>query len=179
MKYLATAAVLVCAFALAVAAQPRPVERETKAAAASHSGPAPETFRAKYEGGLFGFSKKEEGTLKFDDANERLVFFGKEGKERFGIPYGALQAVSPESEWAGSTTGTVVKNAPVIGAGTLGSLLKEKRRYLVIEFFDHNEARVTTSFRVDDKELLGAVIQALGEKAELTAQGDAFYRQRR
>jgi hypothetical protein len=126
-----------------------------------------------------GFSKKEEGTLKFDDANERLVFFGKEGKERFGIPYGALQAVSPESEWAGSTTGTVVKNAPVIGAGTLGSLLKEKRRYLVIEFFDHNEARVTTSFRVDDKELLGAVIQALGEKAELTAQGDAFYRQRR
>ena len=35
-------------------------------------------LEAKYEGGMFGYSKKIQGTIKFDDANERLVFFGQD-----------------------------------------------------------------------------------------------------
>ena len=53
--------------------------------------PAPASFEAKYEAGMFGFSKKTVGTLKFDDANSRIVFYGEDKKEMFGVPYDALR----------------------------------------------------------------------------------------
>ena len=62
-----------------VSAQPRPVDKTTTPVAVK---PAPPTFPAKYEGGMFGFSKKEDGTLRFDDGNSRLVFFDKDQKEK-------------------------------------------------------------------------------------------------
>ena len=177
MKKLGIVALFVCASALGVFAQPRPVDRDAGAPAAVR--PAPVSFEAKYEGGLFGFSKKEEGTLKFDDANERIVFFGKDGKEQFGIPYASLLVVSPQSQSVTSTTGQVVKNVPLIGAGILGGFIKEKRRYLVVQFNDPDaDARGTTSFKLDDKALLDSVIQSLGQKAKLTQRGDAYYRPR-
>ena len=70
----------------------------------------------------------------------------------------------------------MVKYIPLPGAGLAG-LLKEKRRYLVIGFDDPDvNARGTVSFRVDNKEALDAVIQALGTKAKLSPRGDAYYR---
>jgi hypothetical protein len=33
------------------------------------------SFKAKYEGGMFGFSEKETGTMKFDGSNQRLGLF--------------------------------------------------------------------------------------------------------
>lgn len=161
----------------AAIAQPRPAD--TAGPAPIKAKPAPVSFEAKYEGGLFGFTKKEEGTLKFDDENQRIVFFGKEGKERFGIPYKSLLVVSPQSRSVTSNTGHVVGAIPVIGAGILGGFIKEKRRYMLIQFNDPDaDARGTTSFKVEDKELLDSVIQALGEKAELRQRGDAYYRPR-
>jgi hypothetical protein len=177
MKKLGFIAIAIFAFALAAYAQPRPAE--TVAAVPVKAKPAPAAFEAKYEGGLFGFSRKEEGTLKFDDANQRIVFLGKEGKERFGIPYKSLMVVSPQSRAVTSNTGNVVSNIPLPGAGILGGFIKEKRRYVLIQFNDPDaDARGTTSFKVEDKELLDSVIQTLGEKAQLKQRGDAYYRPR-
>jgi hypothetical protein len=39
--------------------------------------PAPKSVKAKYEGGVFGYTKTMEGTLTFDDQNNRLVFKDK------------------------------------------------------------------------------------------------------
>ncbi len=170
-------AITVLALGIAAYAQPRPADAGS--ATTVKAKPAPAVFEAKYEGGLFGFSKKEEGTLKFDDENERIVFHGKDGKERFGIPYKALVVVSPQSRSVSSNTGTVVSHIPLPGAGLLGGFIKEKRRYMVVQFNDPDaDARGITSFKLDDKELLDSVIQTLGEKAKLTQRGDAYYRPR-
>jgi hypothetical protein len=138
---------------------------------------APASFEAKYEGGMFGFSKKEEGTLRFDDANERLVFFDKQQKERFHIPYKSVMVIYPQSRSVTSTAGHVVRNIPLPGA-ILGGLIKEKRRYLILHFDDPDveAARGLVNFKLDNKALLDSVIQSLAGKASLTQRGDAYYR---
>jgi hypothetical protein len=163
--------------AVGVNAQPRPVGTATVAPAVARAA-APATFAAKYEGGMFGFNKREVGMLKFDDENERLVFFGKDKKEAFGIPYKSLLVVSPTSRSVTSTAGQVVRNIPLPGA-VLGGLIKEKKRYLVVQFDDPDvDAKGVINFKLDNKELLDSVIQSLGQKANLTQRGDAYYRPR-
>jgi hypothetical protein len=158
-----------------VSAQPRIVEKKIEKP--QPAALAPVSFKAKYEGGLFGFSKKEEGTLKFDDANFRLVFFDKNDKERFGIPYKALIVIYPNTESVQSGTGKVVQNVPLMGAGIAGQFIKKKVRYLVISFDDPDmDAKGTTSFRLESAELLELVVQTLGTKAEMQPRGDAYYR---
>ncbi len=160
------------ACASVASAQPRPVDKNTKTTPVQ---PAPSSFGAKYEGGMFGFSKKEEGTLRFDDANSRLVFFGKDQKEKFGIPYQSMLVVTPQSQSVQSTTGKVVSVIPY--GSLIGGFIKEKRRYLVINFDDPDvEAKGVLSFRIDDQPLLDSVIAALGTKAELKQRGDAYIR---
>lgn len=157
-------------------AQPRPVEASSKPAAGASVNPAPTSFEAKYEGGMFGYSSKEVGMLKFDDDNRRLVFFGKDQKEKFSIPYKSVQVIYPQSKSVTSTTGQVVRNIPLPGA-FLGGLIKEKRRYLVMHFDDPDvEARGLVNFKLENKELLDSVIQSLAGKANLTQRGDAYYR---
>lgn len=176
MKKLSFAAFAILAIAVAAYSQPRPVDRS---GSSEKAPPAPAMFEAKYEGGLFGFSKKEEGTLKFDDENARIVFLGKNGKELFGIPYRSLVVISPQSRSVTSNAGHIVGAIPVIGAGILGGFIKEKRRYMVVQFNDPDaDARGTTNFKLDNKELLDSVIQTLGEKAKLTQRGDSYYRPR-
>lgn len=157
-----------------VYAQPRIVvnkaEKTSPALAAA-------SFEAKYEGGMFGFSRKEAGTIKFDDANLRLVFFGKENKELFSIPYKAMIVIYPQSQSVQSTTGKVVQNVPLPGAGLAGIFIKEKRRYLVINFDDPAlDAKGTVNFKFDDAKLLDSAIQTLGGKAEMQQRGEAYYR---
>lgn len=60
--------------------------------------PAPQTFKAKYEGGVIGYTKKQDGTLTFDDTNSRLVFRDKQQKEVLFIPYGAISAAYPDTQ---------------------------------------------------------------------------------
>ncbi len=176
MKKLGLISIVVLSLSVLAFAQPRPVENAAKPAAPAKLAPA--SFEAKYEGGLFGFTDKETGTLKFDDANQRIVFLGKNQKERFGIPYTSLLVVSPQSRSVTSNTGNVVSHIPLPGAG-LGSLIREKRRYMMLQFNDPDaDARGTVSFKIENKELLDSVIQTLGEKAKLTQRGDAYYRPR-
>src|SRR6266852_2693961 len=89
----------VCAIGLVVivaaaslAQRPRTMTQETAAASTNMPPPppAPQTVKAKYEGGVFGYNKKMEGTLSFDDANQRLVFRNENQKEILFVPYAAL-----------------------------------------------------------------------------------------
>jgi hypothetical protein len=168
------------AFSIAAFAQPRPVEKKSEQKTAGETSvrtQAPSSVAAKYEGGMFGFDEKQEGTLKFDDENERLVFFGKDQKEKFSIPYEAMNLVYTGTKSVRSGAGTAVSVIPLPGAGLAG-LIREKRRYLVISFSDPNiEARGIANFKLDDK-VREAVVRALGEKAKLTPRGDGFYRPR-
>lgn len=161
-------------FSVGSFAQVRPIEtpkQDTK-----QTKPAPDSFAVKYEGGMFGFTDSEEGTLKFDDENRRIVFYGKDQKEKFSIPYKSMLIVYPQSKSVNSTTTKVVKNLPLPGAALAG-FIKEKRKYLIINFDDPDvEAKGTTSFKIESKELLDSVVVALAEKAKLTQRGDAYFR---
>jgi len=167
-------ALFVCA--AVVSAQVRPTPKSADSTAAQTT--AQTSFNAKYEGGMFGFEDKREGTLKFDDVNERLVFFSKDQKEQFALPYDAMVLVYTGTRSVRSGTATAVSVIPLPGAGLAG-LLREKRRYLTIQFSDPNiEARGIVNFKLDNDKTRDSVIHTLGKKAKLTQRGDAYYRQR-
>lgn len=160
-------------FVGAALGQMRPPEKETTP---KDVKPAPSTVNAQYQGGFFGVRDKESGTLKFDDANERLVFFGEDGKERFGIPYTSVLMVYPDEKSVTTTAGNVVRHIPLPGAGLAG-LIKEKRRYLILNYDDPDvDAKGTTSFKLDNKDILESVIFSIGTKAKLKQRGEAYIR---
>ena len=174
MNKIIFAAVLALSFSALVFSQPRPVDRSTESKA--DIKPAPESFPAKYEGGMLGYSVKEAGTLKFDDVNNQLVFLGKAGKEVFNIPYDVLLAIYPQSRSVTSTTGNVVSHIPLPGAGLAG-FIKEKRQFLIVQYDDPNvDVKGIANFRIENKELLDSVLQTLAQKANLKQRGDAYYR---
>ena len=176
MKYTEYAFIAILVLASFAVAQPRAVDKTPTPAKVK---PAPASVTAKYEGGVFGFDRKEEGTLKFDDENQRLVFYGEDGKEKFGIPYEALLIVSPSEKSVTSTAGNVIKYIPLPGAGLAG-LIKEKKRYLVVQFDDQDvDAKGTTSFKLDNRELLESAVHTLGNKAKMRQRGEAYIRAKR
>ena len=186
MKNIIFILALLTAFSVASQAQgvrdPKPSAQTNKTEQTNSQqpkpAPAPKTFNAKYEGGLFGFSETIKGTLNFDDMNERLVFRNKENKEVFALPYKSLLVIYPDSRSYRPTAATVGSVIPLPGAGLLG-LIRAKNPYLVMQFDDpDSDAKGTTSFKLDNKELLRSVIYTLGEKAALKQRGDAFYRPR-
>lgn len=175
MKSFFTAFIML-AISAGIAAQVRPAG--TDGTSSDRKDPAPQSFEVKYEGGMFGYGKKESGTLKFDDINERIVFYGKDGKEKFSIGFQQISVISPQSRSVTSTTGNVVRNIPLPGS-VLGGLIKEKKRYLIVQFADRDaDVSGTVSFKLDNLKLLESVIQTLGEKAKMTQRGDAYYRPR-
>ena len=159
------------------AAQPRIVEKKERAQPAAL---AQVSFKAKYEGGMFGYSEKETGTLRFDGNNYRLVFFGKNNKELFSIPYDAIQVIYPQSKSVQSTGGKVMERLPLPGAGIAGIFMKNKTRYMVINFDDPDvNAKGAINFKFNSQEMLNSAIQTLGNKAEMEQRGDAFYRKKK
>ncbi|KXK06495.1 MAG: hypothetical protein UZ17_ACD001000453 [Acidobacteria bacterium OLB17] len=162
----------VLAGAFAAGAQPRPIVTGPK-----NVTPAPESFAARYEGGMFGYSEKFDGTLAFDDTNERLTFKTEKG-EAFSIPYESLIVVYPQSQSVSTTAGSVISAIPVPGAGLAG-FIREKRRYLILQIDDPDaNVRAAVNFKLASKELLDSVVAALGAKAKLTQRGDAYFRPR-
>ena len=155
-------------------AQPRPVEKTTPVPAN-----VPASFEARYEGGIFGNSRKEKGNLKFDDANERVVFNGQDQKEMFSIPYSALLVIYPDSKTSVSQTGNVVSRLPLPGAGLAG-LLSKSSKYLIVRYDDQDvDAEGTANFKFDDRNLLLTFINTLGSKAKMKQKGDAYYRSKK
>ena len=155
---------------IAAYAPPRPIPAAAKPVKAP-----PQTFAARYEGGMFGYADKRDGTLSFDEIGERLVFKTSEG-EIFSITYTSLLVVYPQSQSVSTTAGSIISAIPVPGAGLAG-FIREKRRYLILQIDDPDtDVRAAINFKLDSKELLDSVIAALGEKAKLTQRGDAFFR---
>lgn len=151
--------------------QPRPVDKTAPLPA-----DLPSSFDARYEGGIFGASSKENGVLKFDDANSRVVFYRKDQSEMFGIPYEALLVIYPDSKESVSTTGNVVSRLPLPGAGLAG-LLTKNTKYLIINYDDADiDVKGTANFKFDDKDKLLLFINALGTKAKMKQRGDAYYK---
>ena len=110
--------------------------------------------------------------------NERLVFYGEDGKEKFSIPFSAMLVVYPQSKSVTSTTGNVVSHIPLPGAGLAG-FIKEKRRYLIMQIEDPDaDVKGVVNFKLESKDLLDSMLAAIAQKARLEQRGDAYYRPR-
>jgi hypothetical protein len=155
--------------AVASFAQPRPAEKTV-------DPNAPVSYEAKYEGGIFGASGREKGSLKIDEANSRVIFNRQDGREMFSIPYDALVVIYPDSKVAMSQAGNVLSRVPLPGAGLFG-LMSKSSKFLIINFDDPDiNAQGVANFKFDDKKQLLNFIHALGSRAKMTQRGDAYYR---
>ena len=136
---------------------------------------APKTVKAKYEGGIFGYNKKQTGTLNFDDESQRLVFRDKAQKEYISIPYKSIAAAHADTQSRRPTAASVLGSASIYTLPAL--LIRKKYRYLTMQFSDPDtQVSGTTSFKVDNKELLETILAAVAYKAELTPRGEAYVR---
>jgi hypothetical protein len=174
IQILCAASLVLALTAAAQAQRPRTIDRSAQ----SSSAPAPASVKAKYEGGVTGYMKKQTGTVNFDDAGARLVFKDKDAREYFSIPYKSFAAAWSDTHAVTSTAAKVVSAVPLYGIGLTSLLMpKNKQRFLVIQF-DDPDTRMsgTTSFKMENKELVASVLSALAQKAELKPRGEAYIR---
>ena len=160
----------------AVAQRPRTPEPEKDKAATP--APAPKSVKAKYEGGVFGYTKTMEGTLTFDDENERLIFKDKKPPKEIHIPYSAITSAFADTQKRQPRAATVASAVPVIF--TLPArFIKTKVRYLTLQYSDpDSKVSGITSFKLENKEILQSVLVTLAQKAELTQRGDIYVKKR-
>ncbi len=173
---LTSAGLIVLALVFSAAAQsPRTAD---KSATTPKPPPAPQSVKAKYEGGVFGYNQKQEGTLNFDDVNNRLVFRDKTGKDVLFIPYTAVSQEFADSQANRPKSASILGSVPVpYGINPIG-WIKTKNPYVTIQFFDpDSHVGGITSFRVDSKEICASVVNTLADKAGLVAHGEIFTRQ--
>ena len=159
----------------AVAQRPRTPEPEKDKAAPA---PAPKSVKAKYEGGVFGYTKTMEGTLTFDDENERLIFKDKKPPKEIHIPYSAITSAFADTQKRQPRAATVASAVPVIF--TLPArFIKTKVRYLTLQYSDpDSKVSGITSFKLENKEILQSVLVTLAQKAEMTQRGDIYVKKR-
>ena len=177
MKFTGLLLLTVILAATVCAQRPRPVEKSAPTNATQAVPPAaPQTMKAKYEGGIFGYTKTMEGTLSFDDTNQRLLF-RKDQKDLFFIPYNAVNSAFADTQKRRPTAATVAQNVPYFG-WPLG-LIKTKVRYLTLQYSDP-DTRVSgvTSFRLDSKDLVDSAVYTLANKAGLVQRGEIYVRKR-
>jgi hypothetical protein len=160
----------------AVAQRPRTPEPEKDKASAP--APAPKSVKAKYEGGVFGYTKTMEGTLTFDDENERLTFKEKKPPKEIHIPYSAITSAFADTQKRQPRAATVASAVPVIF--TLPArFIKTKVRYLTLQYSDpDSKVSGITSFKLENKEILQSVLVTLAQKAEMTQRGDIYVKKR-
>jgi hypothetical protein len=177
---LLTGVVLLMMTAGAVMAQrPRTMNQDKVESTANvpPPAPAPQTVNAKYEGGVFGYNKKMDGTLSFDDVNQRLVFRDGKQKEILFVPYNAITGAYGDTHAVRPSAATVASNIPYIGLPA--SLIKTKVRYLALQYNDpDSKASGVTSFRLENKDLLDSVLNTLAGKAGLFKRGEVFIKKK-
>lgn len=162
----------------AFAQRPRTMDPEPAKTPAPAPAAAPKTVKAKYEGGVFGYRKTMEGTLTFDDANNRLLFKDKKPPKEISIPYESITSAFADTQKRRPTAATVASHIPVIYS-LPAHFIKTKVRYLTIQYSDP-DSRVSgvTSFKLENKELLESVLATLAQKAEMTLRGDIYVKKR-
>lgn len=147
------------------------------AQASAPTNPAPQSFKARYDGGVFGYNRKIDGTLAFDDAEKRLVFRDKGNQVLFVVPYSTVSAAYADTRSRRPAAASVVSSAVPYGLGLPALLIKNKYRYLNLQYRDAETERVgTTSFKLGNKQLLESVVATLAAKAELTKRGEIYVR---
>lgn len=161
---------------LAAAQRPHVADTQTNSPASVPPAPAPPTVPAKYEGGMLGYSKAK-GFITFDDVNGRLLFQDQQRREVFSIGYSAILAIWPDTKSQTSTAGRVIAGVVPYGLGLPALLVKNKTRYLVVQYRDPDIAAAgITSFKLESKETLHSFLHTLGQKAQMTQRGDAYIR---
>lgn len=178
-KLLLGVSLLIALMASAVIAQrPSTMSNQAKPEAVA---PAPQTVPAKYEGGVFGYRKKQDGSLTFDDANKRLVFRDKHQKEVFSIPYDGVMMTFADTQSRRPAAASVIGSIPLpYGANIPAWFVKKKYRYLTVHYSDPDaQVAGVTSFKLQNKEILASVVATLANKAGLTPRGDIFVRRGR
>ena len=140
--------------------------------------PAPATVKAKYEGGVFGYNKKLDGTVNFDNQNERFVFRDNKGKEILFVPYKSITGAYGDTHKVRPAAATVAQSIPSLYA-LPAHFIKTKVRYLTVQYSDpdSNVAGVT-SFRLENKDILDSVLFTLAGKAGLIRRGQVFVRKK-
>ena len=77
--------------------------------------PAPKSMKAKYEGGVFGYRNTMDGTLMFDDENNRLLFKDNKPPKEITIPYAAINSAYADTQKKRPAAATVASNVPFYG----------------------------------------------------------------
>ena len=156
----------------------RPRSMETEPDKAPAPPPAPTTVKAKYEGGVFGYTKTMEGTLTFDDENKRLVFKDKKPPKEIHIPYDAITSAFADTQKRQPRAATIASHVPVIFA-LPAHFIKTKVRYLTLQYRDpDSQVSGITSFKLQNKEVLASVLATLAQKAEMSQRGDIYVKKR-
>ena len=160
----------------AFAQRPRTAESEPQKTPPAKQ--APKTVKAKYEGGVFGYRKTMDGTLTFDDGNNRLIFKDKTPPKEISIPYDSITSAFADSKKTRPAAATVASNVPSIYA-LPARFIKTKVRYLTLQY-DDQDSHVSgiTSFKLEDKEMLESVLQTIAQKANMTLRGDVYVKKR-
>ena len=176
MKLIATLFLTLSMAVVVCAQRPRAIDNTPAADATKATpAPAPQTMKAKYEGGVFGYNKTMEGTLSFDDTNKRLLFKNNKQKEVLFIPYQAVNSAFSDTQKRRPAAATVAQHIPYIGF-PLG-FIKTKVRYLTLQYSDPDtNVSGVTSFKLANKDLVDSVVYALANKAGLTPRGEIYVR---
>lgn len=177
MKIVSTLFLLGALVTGAYAQRPRSADPQPSAKAPA-AKPAPKTVKAKYEGGVFGYRKSMEGTLTFDDENNRLLFKDKKPPKEISIPYGSITSAFVDSKKVQPAAATVAGNVPSIYA-LPARFIKHKVRYLTLQYSDpDSNVSGITSFKIDDRDLLDSILTTLAEKTNMTLRGDVYVKKK-
>lgn len=176
MRVIITLLLLGVLLTSAFAQRPRTIEQQPVETPAPR--PAPKTVKAKYEGGHFGFTKTMDGTLTFDDNNHRLYFKDKKTPKEISLPYDSITAAFADTKKRQPTAATVASQVPTIYS-TPARFIRTKVRYLTLQYTDP-DSRVNgvMSFKLENKEVLEAVVRTLAQKAGMTQRGDIYVKKR-
>src|SRR6185437_45309 len=112
MRFIGSLVLLGALLTGAYAQRPRSMETEPQKNPATP--PAPSTVKAKYEGGVFGYTKAMDGTLTFDDANSQLLFKDKKTPKQIHIPYDAVTSAYADSKKSQPGAAKVAGQVPTI-----------------------------------------------------------------
>ncbi|HKO98965.1 MAG TPA: hypothetical protein VJU86_18330 [Pyrinomonadaceae bacterium] len=175
MRLIATLFLTIAVAGAVCAQRPRAVDTVPTDASKATPAPPPQTMKAKYEGGIFGYNNTMDGTLTFDDTNERLLFKNKKQKEVLFIPYNAITSAFSDTQKRRPGAATVAQHIPYIGFPI--GFIKTKVQYLTLQYSDpDSNASGITSFKLANKALVDSVVYALANKAGLKPRGEIYVR---
>ena len=156
----------------------RPREMEPEGSKITSTIPVPKTVKAKYEGGVFGYTKTMEGTLTLDDENSQLLFKDKKTPKQIHIPYEAVTSAFADTQKRQPAAATIAGSVPVIFAMP-AKFIKTKVRYLTLQYSDpDSNQNGVTSFKLENKEVLNSVLAALAVKTGMTQRGDIYVKKK-